>query len=84
MTYEVYLDPQVVRFLKKVEKQLAKRIRKRLKALEQNPFLYISSLEGSDLFKLRIGNYRAIIDIEKTDVMVRYVAHRSKVYKRFR
>lgn len=81
--YEVKLHPKVDKFLNKSEKDLSERIKAKLRLLKEDPFLYVEHFEG-EYYKLRVGDYRALldIDIEREIVFVRYIDHRSKIYKR--
>lgn len=81
--YEVKLHPKIDKFLNKSEKDLSERIKAKLRLLKEDPFLYVEHFEG-DYYKLRVGDYRALLDIETTrkKVFVRHIDHRSKIYKR--
>lgn len=84
MDYKVKLHPKVDKFLKKSEKQLGERIRNKLKLLKNEPFTYLEHYEGKDFYKLRIGEYRALVDVDKSRnvILVRHLEHRSRIYKR--
>jgi mRNA-degrading endonuclease RelE of RelBE toxin-antitoxin system len=43
---------------------------------------YLEKLRGDPGFKLRAGDYRALIDIEENIIAVRVVGHRKNIYKR--
>ena len=62
MTFRVLLHPKVEGVIDKLEHAVAERIRKKLRALEENPFRFLEHYEGLNVFKLRIGDYRALID----------------------
>jgi len=49
-----------------------------------DPFRFLEHYEGGRLYKLRIGYYRALIDIDPDQKMllIKVFDHRSKVYKR--
>ena len=85
MNYGVRLSPQATKFLEKLDGHLSDRIKGKLRKIKNKPFRYLESYVGDDFFKLRIGEYRAIIDVNKENklVIVRYLNHRRKVYKRF-
>jgi len=60
-----------------------KRIKETLEQkLSTSPALYGKPLRGdfSSCFKLRIGDYRVIYQIQKKEVFVFYIQHRSVVY----
>ncbi len=84
MTFAVMLHPRVDRFIDKLERSVAERIRKKLRLLQDEPFRFLEHHEGADVFKLRIGDYRALIDVDSTKriVYVRHLDHRKRIYKK--
>ena len=83
MMYEIKLHPKVVRFLDKCERQLHDRIRNKIFLLGDDPFRILEHFSGQDFYKLRIGNYRALVDVDisRKIIFVRHLEHRSKIYK---
>jgi len=72
---------------KKLDKPIQERIKKKLDILAKNPNALkrnIKPLKGSytDLYRLRIGNYRVIYKMEKEKLLILIVrvAHRREVY----
>ncbi|MBI3050828.1 hypothetical protein HYY74_00035 [Candidatus Woesearchaeota archaeon] len=49
-----------------------------------NPFRYLEHYEGAEVYKLRIGDYRMLIDVDFTNkvLKIRVLDHRSRVYER--
>ncbi len=84
MTFSVLLDPLVERFIHKLQHDIAERIRRKLRQLQDNPFRLLEHHEGANVFKLRIGDYRALIDVDtkKRIVYVRHLDHRKRIYKK--
>lgn len=85
MTFIVRLFSKVDKFLKKQDKHTENHLRERLRFLEsENPYRYLEHYEGADCYKFRLGEYRALIDIDNTRkiIFVRILDHRSKIYKR--
>ena len=84
MSFAVRIDPHADKFLTKLPKDMAERIRDKLLLLKEDPFNYLEHFEG-DYYKLRIGDYRALIDVDSSRkiVFVRHIDHRSRIYKRF-
>ncbi|MBS3159919.1 type II toxin-antitoxin system RelE/ParE family toxin [Candidatus Woesearchaeota archaeon] len=84
MTYKIKLHPEVHKFIEKLDQNIAERIRKRLKLLENEPFRYLEHYESQTFFKFRIGEYRALIDVDtmRFTIFIRVLDHRSKIYKR--
>lgn len=90
MTFVIKLHPDVGKFLKKLDTDTAKRIKSGLRTLENDPYNSksrsdIKKLKGTkgrhDLYRLRIGNYRAIYSIENDTIWVTEIIPREKGYK---
>ena len=81
--YEIFFQPSAERFLKKIDNNLKERIIKKIEELSFNPRIGIP-LTGnlSGLWKLRIGDYRAIYQIfeDKVIISVLKIGHRKNVY----
>ena len=71
------------KFLKKTDRRTERRIRTALKKLEEEPPQGdIKQLKGYDeLFRLTIGDYRAIFCIGKDIIEVTDIEPRGQVYK---
>lgn len=82
--WEILLSPDVQEFLKRSDSNIAERIKNRLRKLKENPFHYLEHFEGADYYKFRIGEYRALIDVDHKNkiLRVRVLDHRSRIYKR--
>ena len=70
--------------INKLPKDISLRIVNKLKQVKQNPFHYLEHFEGGKCFKLRIGDYRAIVEanIENKILVVRILDKRGRIYKR--
>lgn len=84
MTYTIKWSPQSIEFLRKLPQDISLRIRKKVEQAAQNPKHFLESLEAIEGEKLRIGDYRAIIDILEKDKIfaVRIIGHRKNIYKK--
>ncbi len=84
MSYIVKLHPKVNKFLDKCNKELSERIKTKLNLLKEDPFTYLEHFEGGDFYKLRVGDYRALVDVDTSEkkILVRVLDHRSRIYKR--
>lgn len=89
MAYEVKLHREVAKTLSRMSRELRSRIIGGLRTLETNPYearpgADIVRLRGTkgreDLFRLRIGDYRAIYAVEGKVVYVTDLLHRGKEY----
>ena len=61
--YELRFDKKALKFLKKLDSPLKKRIWDKLQECKKNPFQYLKHLEQIKGYKLRVGDYRIIIDV---------------------
>jgi len=86
MTYSVRWHPKVRRHLGKLPKEVSSRIVERVKETKEDPFHYLEHYEGEKLYKLRIGDYRALIDVDFPNkiLKVQVVGHRRNIYKRLK
>jgi mRNA interferase RelE/StbE len=84
MGFKVLLHPKAHAFLEAVDNELRGRIRDRLLTLGDDPKKG-TRLRHSDFWRLRIGDYRAIyeIDHETERVVVLFIGHRKDVYDDF-
>ena len=79
-TWVVEFDEETIRFLEKLEKVNEERIFKKIISAKKDPFRYFERLKGRTDYKLRIGDYRAIADIDDK-IRVRVIGHRKNIYK---
>ncbi|MBI4177344.1 MAG: type II toxin-antitoxin system RelE/ParE family toxin [Candidatus Aenigmarchaeota archaeon] len=82
--YDVIFDPLAIGFLNRLEKAVRERIFKKIISTKENPFRYFERLEGRMDFKLRVGDYRVIADIDQTSnkIQITLIGHRKNIYKR--
>ena len=83
MSYEVHFSQESKKFLKKLEKEDSKRIISAIERCRVRPHLFIKKLVASPYFRLRVGDYRVILDIKsrKLVIMVVEIGHRKNIYK---
>jgi mRNA interferase RelE/StbE len=69
-------------FLKKIPKQDAEIILRKIYELKDNPFRFLKRLEGHKLWRLRILKYRVIIDviISGNRIVVVRIGYRKNIY----
>jgi mRNA interferase RelE/StbE len=86
MEYHLEILPEAGRSISKLDRQIAKRILRKLAWLVEN----IAAVEHVGLhgplagsFKLREGDHRIVYDIDHQEqiVTVRQIGHRSEIYK---
>ncbi len=70
--------------LDRLPKEVIPRIIRKIESILVDPFHYLEHYEGEKVYKLRIGDYRALIDVDFSQqiLIVRVVDHRGRVYKR--
>jgi len=83
--YSVIYDDVSLQDLVKLEKKIRKRIFEKIHSTKENPFHYFEKLTARDEYKLRVGDYRVIADIdEKTKrISILFVDHRKNIYKKW-
>ena len=69
--------------LYKLEKNIQIRIISALERVRIRPYPHIKKLVGSPYFRLRVGDYRLILDIQtnKLIIFVIEIGHRKDIYK---
>jgi mRNA interferase RelE/StbE len=82
MTYELVWSDKSRRFLARLDAGLQARIIDKVESIKEDPFRHVSRLVASGLYSLRIGDYRAIMAIDRGRlvVFVVEVGHRRGVY----
>ena len=85
MTFSILLHPKASQALNKIAEPIRSRIKAKLADLRNNPEELGKKLRYTDFWNLRIGDYRAVyeIEMEKKQVIVLYVGHRRSVYDDF-
>jgi mRNA interferase RelE/StbE len=87
MAYRIELTKSAVKELERLPVKTHDKVIEHLVQLEQNPRLFGSEkLTGIDAYKLRVGNYRVVYEIDDATEVVRVVTvdDRKQVYKRLR
>ena len=81
--YAVEISATSEKFLGKLPKKEAERILEKLQAIREAPFNYAVRLKGTPLWKLRIGDYRAELDIliKGQTIFVVRIGHRRNIYE---
>ena len=82
LTYEVKIKPKALKQLKKLPKDITERVLKKVVFIKDTPQSFMKKLESKNIWSLRVGDYRALIDIfeDKKLMEVVKVGHRKEVY----
>ncbi|MAG26690.1 cytotoxic translational repressor of toxin-antitoxin stability system [Candidatus Pacearchaeota archaeon] len=80
--YKLIFEKRALHDLEKLESEIKERIWKKLQDCKENPFRFFEKLTEIDNFKLRIGDWRVVADINKRDgiITILKVGHRKNVY----
>ncbi len=70
MVYDIAWSETSVRQMEKLAKKIADRITKKVENIAANPFDFVKKLQGFDLYRLRIGDYRVIMSIENNRMII--------------
>lgn len=81
MAYELELSQNAKKDLDSLQKEIIIRILKKLRESTTNPYRYAKSLAGSELFSLRVGDYRVLMIIGNNKIFVVKIGHRKEVYE---
>jgi mRNA interferase RelE/StbE len=84
MTYEIIFSDKALLQLKKLEYKIQERIIIGLERIRIRPEAYVTKLVGDPGYRLRVGDYRVIMDIdkEKLHILVIKIGHRKNIYQK--
>jgi mRNA interferase RelE/StbE len=82
LLYEIIFSLKVKKQFLKLEKTLQERIIYALERIRIRPESFITKLVGDLGYKLRVGDYRIIMDIDKNNliILIIEVGHRKNIY----
>jgi len=85
MNFEIEWSERAARTLSKLPEHISSRIARKIDSIKSDPFYYLEHYEGEDVYKLRIGDYRALIDVDLSNKILKVgvIGHRKKIYKNF-
>jgi len=83
MTYDLVFSDKSLKQLKKLDKEIQERIIVSLERIRIRPEVHVTKLVGDIAYRLRIGDYRVVLDIEKRKllILVIKIGHRKNIYK---
>jgi mRNA interferase RelE/StbE len=81
MVYQIEFKPRAIRDLKAIDKTQARRITDKLRLLKDDLAGDVKRLiKSTPEFRLRVGDYRVLFEIEGDKVVVYRVRHRKDAY----
>lgn len=83
MSYEITFTDTSRKQFRKLEQDVQERIIKALKRIRIRPESFVKKLVGDPGYRLRVGDYRVILDIYKSEliILVIKIGHRKNIYK---
>lgn len=80
--YEIIFSEKAKKQFLKLEKDIQRRIISSLDRIKFRPETYVTKLMGDIAYRLRIGDYRVIMDIDKGKliILIIKVGHRRNIY----
>ncbi len=84
MVWEVIWSEKSVKQLERIDKKNAKKIYDSVLDCIDDPFRAVIRLTNSPFYRLRVGNYRVILDLQQSKMIIFVVEtdHRGKIYKK--
>ena len=81
--YEVEFSKTAEKQLYKLDKEIQLRVISTLERIRIRPYPHIKRLVSSPYFRLRVGDYRVILDIKDDKLMIFVIelGHRKSIYK---
>jgi len=83
MMFEILWDPKAISQLRKLPKNVASRIVKKVRFVGETGIGLEMLKEHEYGFKIRVGNYRVLCDVyyNPNRIIIRAVGHRKNIYK---
>ena len=83
MVYELIFSDTFRKQFGKLEKGTRQRIISALERIRLRPEYFVKKLVGEQYYRLRVGDYRVILDVQKDKLVlfVIEVGHRKNIYK---
>lgn len=81
MTYDIIFSDKALRQLKNLEKNVQERIIAVLERIRVRPETYVTKLVGDPGYKMRVGDYRIIMNIDNKiiRILILKVGHRKNI-----
>jgi|TARA_B100002003_G_C14020539_1_gene492136 mRNA interferase RelE/StbE len=81
--FSIDITSKAFKFLSKLNDKEKEIILNKIYSIRDNPFRFVKKLEGAKLWRLRIEDYRAVLDIviSGNKITVLRIGHRKNIYK---
>jgi len=82
VTFQIIWSDSAIKELRKLDRSVARRIYDTVSRLSGEPYRWVKRIVNSPYYRLRVGDYRVILDIEEgaLRILVIKVGHRKNVY----
>ena len=80
--FSIQIEKNAELFLKKLNKKDAEIILNKIYSIREDPFRFIKRLQGEKLWRLRVGDYRVIVEVilSGNRIIVVRIGKRCNVY----
>ena len=84
MGFGVIWHPKAVKFLEKLPREIAVRIREKIDIAKDDPKRYVEKLVEMEDYKIRVGDYRIFVEITHNPhtLAILAIRHRREAYKK--
>jgi mRNA interferase RelE/StbE len=84
LKYRLVYTHRALKDIEKLTPNLRKRIGNTLKRYEKDPMQYSEKITDKRLgqYRIRIGDYRVIFDVNGQELIILRVGHRREIYRR--
>jgi mRNA interferase RelE/StbE len=80
--FEIRWEEKALSLLKKLDPLVYKRIINKIDQLKENPFSKdVKKLRITGSFRLRVGDYRVIFDVQGNTIRILSLGHRKNIYR---
>ncbi|MBI4701774.1 MAG: type II toxin-antitoxin system RelE/ParE family toxin [Deltaproteobacteria bacterium] len=82
--FDVVITRRAERDIARLDNEVRTRIHRALLELTEDPLRHARRLSSTDLgqYRVRVGDWRVIFDLERSDVVVLRIGHRREIYRR--
>jgi len=82
VSFEIIIPAHIQKYIRNLEKDEKRRLLQKIFDLKEDPFRFVQRLVDSPFYKLRVGRFRVIIEIDiiKQRISIVRIGDRSKVY----
>ncbi|MHB1709683.1 MAG: type II toxin-antitoxin system RelE family toxin [Thermoplasmataceae archaeon] len=82
MTYSVIFSDLAIKQMKKLDGEIKRRIISTIERIRIRPDAYVTKLVGNEGYRLRVGEYRVILDLDKErlKILELRIGQRKNVY----